>query len=87
MKININIRELTIEGFVNQDQNQISDALSAELFRLMKRKGFPVNISNDKTISNIEADTLNLSTNVISRSIGIEAARSIYDACTRIARY
>ncbi len=87
MKINIKIGELIVDGFEYIDQEQLTNALTMELIRLVRENGLPDNMIHEKSVQAIQTEPLNLEKNVSPTTIGLEVAKSIHRGWNNVSNY
>ncbi len=77
-KLELDIGELSLDGFSHMDQKSLSSALEAELTRLLKEGGVPPNFLTNTATTQLDFGVMDLAANSGPRFIGRQIAKTIY---------
>jgi len=75
--IEVNIGELIFNGPMNQDHYVVTEAMQAELGRLMEERGIPANLTDSIDIAELSGGAFKMNFSSGAR-LGIQIAGSIY---------
>lgn len=77
-KLELEIGELSLDGFWQIDQKSLGSAIEAELTKLLKEDGLPSGLLAQITATQLDFGTMALKTNSGARYIGRQIAKNIY---------
>ncbi|MEM9151929.1 MAG: hypothetical protein AAGB19_15940 [Cyanobacteria bacterium P01_F01_bin.3] len=80
MDINLNIDQLTLEGFSlsPRDRRQLQASVEAELGRLITENGLASYLQSNGTVPNLTADAIQVSANPNPSQLGTQIAQAVY---------
>jgi len=76
--VNLHIEELVLHGFSPGDRHGISEAVQAELARLLAQHGAPPKFKWNRQVDSIDAGTFRLRPGPNPNSAGTEIARAVH---------
>lgn len=77
MDLELNIEELSLQGFKRSDMEKIAAAVQAELERLFADEGLPVALEKGKEIR-LEGGSVSVPVGLSAEQSGVQVARQMY---------
>lgn len=77
-KLELNIGELSLDGFSHIDAENLSAIIEMELTSMLQEKGIPANLLSDMSTRQLNFGAFNLTQNSGSHILGRQIAKSIY---------
>jgi hypothetical protein len=78
--IELNIDQLVLEGFPSRDRYRLSNAIQQGLDRIIRERGIPDSLRENRRIGQINLDSINMQSNQRPEKLGQQVARSIYNS-------
>lgn len=78
MNLELHIEELILQGFPADDRHLISTAMQQELSRLFTKQGVPRSFTQNGSIEQLNAGTVQMTPAMKPDAIGIQIAQSLY---------
>ena len=76
--LELDIGELSLDGFSHVDPISVGSTIEMELSRLLQERGLPSNFLTDRNAKQLDFGTFNLDANSGPRTIGRQIAKTIY---------
>ena len=78
--IELNIDQLVLEGFPSRDRYRLSNAIQQGLDKIIRQRGIPDSLRENRRIGQINLDSINMQSNQRPENLGQQVARSIYNS-------
>jgi hypothetical protein len=78
INIDLEIEELVLDGFAEQDKDVIAEALKGELTRLISQGEFTENVKQNTNIERLDGGSIQIANGFSGGEIGKQAAQSLY---------
>jgi len=77
-KLELEIGELSLDGFSNMGSKSLGSTIEIELIRLLKERGVPPNFLNERNAGQLDFGAFDFAANSGPKSIGRQIAKTIY---------
>jgi hypothetical protein len=77
-RIELNIEELVLHGFLPGDRYRIGEAVERELSRMLTDRGVPQSLERDGEVASVDGGAINLTAGTTAEDVGAQVARAVY---------
>jgi hypothetical protein len=78
MNLELEIRELVLDGFPAADRDRIARAVHKELERLFSERGVPISLQGGGDVARIDGGSFQVAPNSSPEATGTQVARALY---------